>query len=134
MNPLSIVIADDNIDHAESLAMVLNLWGHKINVCLFQDKTIECCLKHCPDVILLDIGFPLRSDGLSLARQLREWPSLNDAAIIACTCFSDPETRGLALEAEFDHLMVKPMDLDELKQILAIIKPKKKTQLVQFVN
>ena len=130
MNALSIVIADDNHDAAESMALVLTLWGHDVNVCQYAEKTIDCCIKHWPDVILLDIGFPTKKDGLGIARELRKWPRLRDAAIIAVTGYGDQETRDLAMEADFDHYMVKPVDLDELKQILALIKPEKKSRVV----
>ena len=121
MSPLSIVIADDNVEHAESLAMVITLWGHDVNVCKSHEKTVDCCLKYWPDVVLLDIGFPLRSDGFSVAKQIREFPKLKEATIIAVTCFGDKETRDLAKEAGFDHYMVKPVDLDELKHVFALI-------------
>lgn len=125
VNALRIVIADDNHDSAESMAMVLTLWGHDVSVCNRPDKTIDCCIKHWPDVILLDIGFPTKNDGLGIAKELRKWHKLRDAAIIAVTGYCDQITRDLAMEADFDHYMVKPVDFDEMKQILALIKPEK---------
>jgi len=112
------------------MALVLTLWGHDVNVCELAEKTIDCCIKHWPDVVLLDIGFPSKKDGLGIARELRQLPRLREAAIIAVTGYGDQATRDLAMEADFDHYMVKPVDLDELKQILALIKPRIESLLV----
>lgn len=89
MSSLRIVVADDSHDTAESMALVLTLWGHDVNVCQQAEKTIDCCIKHWPDVVLLDIGFPSKKDGLGIARELRQWPRLRDAAIIAVTGYDD---------------------------------------------
>jgi len=112
--PLSVVIADDNRDHAESLAYVITLWGHDTYVCLEPDVALGYYTKFWPDVFLLDIGFPLRSDGLKVAREAKKLAKKKDSLIIAITGFSDEETQAQAKEAGFDHYLVKPIDLEKL--------------------
>lgn len=119
--PLSILIADDNVDHAHSLAHVLSLWGHDTFVCVDPSVALGYYEKFWPDVMLLDIGFPLRSDGLTVAREARKLTRSKISTIIAVTGFSDDETQSQAKEAGFDHYFVKPIDLDKLQSLLAQI-------------
>ena len=58
--PLSVAIADDNRDNAESLATLVTLWGHDAYVYIESDSVMEFYAKFWPDVLLLDIGFPSR--------------------------------------------------------------------------
>lgn len=116
---LSIIIADDNRDNAESIATLLQLWGHTTHVCRDPLAALGHYMKIMPDVMLLDIGFPLRSDGLKVARQAKQLDSQKSAIIIAVTGHSDDETRDLAKDAGFDHYFVKPVDLERLKQLLS---------------
>jgi DNA-binding response OmpR family regulator len=119
--PLSVAIADDNRDHAESLASLVTLWGHDAYVYLEPDTVMEFYQKFWPDVMLLDIGFPLRSDGLAVARKARQLTQTKVSTIIAITGFDDEETKLQAKEAGFDHFFVKPIDLDRLQTLLSTL-------------
>jgi len=116
--PLCTVIADDNQDQAESLAQLIIMWGHDAHVCLAPQETLDCCQRLLPDVVLLDIGFPLRTDGLRLARQIRELFGERPVTIIATTGFEDDETIEQAKEAGYDHFLIKPIDLKQLQELL----------------
>jgi DNA-binding response OmpR family regulator len=116
--PLSILIADDNRDQAESLADVVTLWGHDAYVCLDTQVAFGYYYKFWPDVMLLDIGFPLRSDGLGLASQIKKLSKTKETTVIAITGFDDDETRELAMQSGFDHYFIKPMNLETLKNLL----------------
>ncbi len=108
-------------DHAESLANLVTLWGHDAYVYLEPDTALEFYQKFWPDVMLLDIGFPLRSDGLALARKARQLTNAKVSTIIAITGFDDEETKSQAKEAGFDHFFVKPIDLDRLQALLGAL-------------
>ncbi|MFT3881617.1 MAG: response regulator [Gemmatales bacterium] len=116
--PLSILIADNNVDHAQSLADVVTLWGHDAFVCFDPSIALDYYEKFWPDVMLLDIGFPLRSDGLAVARKARGLTIEKVSTIIAITGHSDDETRTQAKEAGFDYYFVKPIDLTKLEVLL----------------
>jgi DNA-binding response OmpR family regulator len=119
--PLSVVIADDNRDHAESLATLVTLWGHEVYVCLETESALDFYQRFWPDVMLLDIGLPLRSDGLALAKKARQLTQYKISTIIAVTGFADDETMSLAKEAGFDYFFVKPIDHDRLETLLNML-------------
>ena len=123
-DPLGVVVADDNKDHAESLASVITLWGHDAYVCLKPQRVLEDCLKYWPDVLLLDIGFPLRSDGLGVAKVVKKHSGTKKTIVVAISGFSDDVTIQQAMEAGFDHYFVKPVDLDKLSSLLKCLHQK----------
>lgn len=110
--PLNIVVADDNKDAAESLAEVVTLWGHTAHTCLRPELTLECCRLNEPDVLLLDIRFPLRTDGLQIAHKAKR---MCDAMIIGMSGFVDDEIRVQAEHAGFNHVYTKPLNLKHLR-------------------
>ncbi|MFT3883317.1 MAG: response regulator [Gemmatales bacterium] len=115
---MRIAIADDNKDHAYSLATLIREWGHDAHVFLDAHATLTFCERHSPDVLLLDVGFPLRTDGLAAAKKARMLLQPDPVTIIAITGFDDEATRTQAKDAGFDHFLVKPIDLDKLRSLL----------------
>src|SRR5882724_11065643 len=103
---LTITIADDNKDHAQSLASLVHLWGYDAHTFLDIDSALEFCEMHSPDVLMLDIGFPLRSIGLTAARNARRALQSAGTRLVAITGFDDDETRSLANEAGFEEYFV----------------------------
>src|SRR5215218_5744619 len=91
--PLCVVIADDNPDHANSLAALVEMWGHFTHVVQDAQAALATCGHYRPDVLLLDIGFPLCSDGLAVARQMRRARPVGDLTIAAVTGHDEPEMR-----------------------------------------
>jgi CheY-like chemotaxis protein len=75
-----------------------------------------------PQVALLDISLP-GMDGYELARRLRSQPSLGQAVLVALTGWGLAEDRRRSKEAGFDHHLVKPVDLSELQDLLALAQP-----------
>ena len=67
--------------------------------------------------MLLDIGLP-GMDGYEVARRLRAMPALADAFIVAMSGYGSDEDRANARAAGFDEYMVKPVDLDRLRELL----------------
>ena len=116
--PRRILIVDDNVDSADSLAMLLNLVGHEVWTAYDGASGILAAVEHRPQVILLDIGLP-RMDGYEVARRLRQDPRTSGVTLVAMTGYGQPEDRRRTGEAGFDHHLVKPADLDELAELLA---------------
>jgi CheY-like chemotaxis protein len=81
-------------------------------------RALEWALRECPDAGLLDIGLP-DMDGNELARRLRADARTRPMLLVAITGYGQDQDRRTALEAGFDHHMVKPVDLDKLAAILA---------------
>lgn len=115
---LTVVIADDNKDHAQSLSSLINMWGYEAHTFLDADSAIEFCEQHRPDVLMLDIGMPLRIDGLTAARNARRVLRASGTRLVAVTGFDDPETQRLAEQVGFEEYFVKPIDLARLEDYL----------------
>lgn len=112
-----ILIVDDNRDAADSMAVLLRLKGHKIDVCYDGDAALLAPARSEADLILLDIGLP-GIDGYEVARRLR--PHLKDGAqIVALTGYGTDEGRRRSHEAGFDAHLVKPVTLAILDDQIA---------------
>jgi PAS domain S-box-containing protein len=104
-----ILIVDDNVDAAESLAINLQLQGHETRTVFDGETALQAAREFLPEVVLLDIGLP-GQDGYAVCRQLRAQPLGHDVAIIALTGWGQDEDRRRTSLAGFDHHLVKPVD------------------------
>ena len=116
-----ILVADDNVDLAESLAMVLQLSGHEVSQAYTGADAIAATDRLHPDVLVLDIGLPDLS-GHEVARRLRQNAGAR-MLLIALSGYAQDEHRRRALESGFDHYLVKPVDFDQLDALLAAPRP-----------
>jgi signal transduction histidine kinase len=115
--PLRILLVDDNLDAAESLAMLLRLNGHEILVAHDGFEALNVAVAERPAVMLLDIGLP-GMDGYEVCRRARQH-GLVDIRIIAMTGYGQDKDRERAIEAGFDDHTVKPVDFQQLEALLA---------------
>jgi CheY-like chemotaxis protein/two-component sensor histidine kinase len=113
-----ILVVDDYVDSAESVAQLLRTLGHVVQVAHDGMSALTRAIEMAPDVVLLDIGLP-RMDGYAVARRMRGIPGLRQAVLVAVTGYGGDEDRLLAREAGFDYHLVKPAGLDTLQQLLA---------------
>lgn len=116
--PLHILVVDDNVDAALTLAMLLEMDGHAVTVEHRSQDALARARAAPPDACLLDIGLP-DLDGKELARRLRADPATAGATLVAITGYGQDSDRETALAAGFDHYLVKPIDTDALQAILA---------------
>jgi PAS domain S-box-containing protein len=105
---LRVLIADDNVDAADSLAELLRLEGYDVYVAYDGAEAIATSARVEPDVALLDVGMP-RASGLEVVRAIRQQPRGQHATLIAVTGWGQEKDRQVALEAGFDHHLTKPM-------------------------
>ena len=113
---LRVLVVDDNEDAAETVAVLLDLWGHDVRTAMDGFSALAAAAELDPEVILLDIGLP-RLDGYEVARRLRE--SGNRALVVAMTGYGRDEDRRRSREAGFDEHLVKPVDPALLREVLA---------------
>jgi signal transduction histidine kinase/ActR/RegA family two-component response regulator len=113
-----VLVVDDNRDSAISLAMLLELDGHDVRRAYDGLEALEIADEFRPEITLLDIGMP-RLDGYGAARELRRRQWADSLLLIALTGWGQQEDRRLAREAGFDHHMVKPVDPEALRRLLA---------------
>jgi signal transduction histidine kinase/CheY-like chemotaxis protein len=118
--PLLIMIVDDNVDAALTLAMFLEELGHRVIVEHGSRAALERARVERPDVCLLDIGLP-EIDGNQLARQLRAQSETATATLIAVTGYGQEKDRRNSLESGFDEHLVKPLDIDRLEALLTAV-------------
>jgi CheY-like chemotaxis protein len=112
-----VLIVDDNLDSADSLAMLLNITGNKTFLAHDGVEALEAVEKYRPEVILLDIGLP-KLDGHEVCRRVREQPWGKDIIIIALTGWGQDDDRRKSEEAGFNGHLVKPVDYDRLLELL----------------
>jgi CheY-like chemotaxis protein len=115
--PTRVLIVDDNADGAEMLAAVLNVDGHQTLVAHDGRRALQLAAEHQPDVVLLDIGLP-DMDGFEVARRLRGEPRLARVRLVALTGFGQEEDRRQSVAAGFDHHLLKPVDMEALREVL----------------
>jgi PAS domain S-box-containing protein len=116
---LSIMIVDDNVDAAESLADLLRTQGHKVDVQSNPLAAIIAAKANPPQVFILDIGLP-EIDGYELVRRLRKEAAVCDALFLALTGYGQAHDRVLAKSAGFDHYFIKPIDVLKLGELLGM--------------
>ena len=115
--PLRILIADDNVDAADSLALLLQAEGHVVLTAVDGRQAIEVAEAFRPDVILMDIAMP-HLDGLEATREIRRRPWGGRVRIIALTAWGQEAERRRTLAAGMNDHLVKPVDLRALAAVL----------------
>jgi CheY-like chemotaxis protein len=118
-----VLLVDDNVDAAESLAMLLRLWGHEVAVAHDGPAGLRAAETQLPQVALLDISLP-GMDGYELARRLRAQPGLGQTVLVALTGWAQEGDRRRSQEAGFDHHLVKPVELSALQELPAQAGPR----------
>ena len=113
-----VLVVDDNLDGAESLAMLLELEGHEAHVAHDGLSAIASAERLAPDAVLLDIGLP-GMNGYEICRRLRETPWGKRLTIVALTGWGQEEDRRRSKAAGFDTHLVKPVDSELLLELLA---------------
>jgi PAS domain S-box-containing protein len=113
-----VLVVDDNVDAAESIAMILRVSGHDVRCVHDGPSALQAAKAYRPDVVVLDIGLPGMS-GYHVARQLREQPEFRRTPLVAMTGYGQEEDHRLSQEAGFDHHLTKPVDPDALQAFIA---------------
>lgn len=115
--PLRILIVEDHPDAGESLATILELWGHQVKVALDGFTALGTARSFEPDVVVSDLGLP-GMDGYEVARRLRAEPAFGRVVLIALSGYGREEDKERSLHAGFDHHHVKPIDVTWLFSLL----------------
>jgi CheY-like chemotaxis protein len=112
-----ILLADDNRDAAESLAIILRLEGHEVELAHDGVAALRAFARHRPDVALLDIGMP-KTSGYEVARQIRANPEGARVLLIAITGWAQDSDKAQSRAAGFDHHLTKPVEPEMLIELL----------------
>jgi PAS domain S-box-containing protein len=112
-----ILVVDDNIDAAESLAEFVEAIGHTPRVAHDGPAALRVAEEFDPEIALIDIGLPIL-DGHELARHMRERLDLRQVRLIAVTGYGQEADRERTRRAGFDAHLVKPVDLTQLRSLI----------------
>ena len=120
---MHIMVVDDNVDAATTVAMLLEMNGHTVSVVHSAESALASALAGSANPLqafLLDIGLPVM-DGYELAQRLRAAPETSGATLIALTGYGQPQDRERSYAAGFDHHIEKPVDSVRLLALLNAI-------------
>ncbi len=117
---LRILVVDDNVDAATSLAALLGMFGHTVETAHDGARAVEAARTGAFDVLLLDIGLP-GMDGYEAALRVRSIPGVKRPLIIAVSGYGFDHDRSRAREAGFDHHLVKPVDVAAITALLPTV-------------
>jgi CheY-like chemotaxis protein len=111
-------VVDDNVDGAESLALLLQISGHNTRTVHSGPEAIEAARTFKPEVVLLDIGLP-GMNGYEVATQFRKDPALRGPLLVAITGWGTDEDKRQSSESGFDFHLTKPVEATAIDTILA---------------
>ena len=117
-HPLRILVVEDDPESLQMMGALLGLWGYEPRLVPAGPAALEAVEEEMPDIVLLDLGLP-GMDGFEVARRLRGRPGGRDVFIAAVTAYRGEEHQRQAREAGFDRYLMKPVDIDTLRQLLS---------------
>jgi DNA-binding response OmpR family regulator len=113
-----LLIADDLVDSADSLALLMRYAGHEVEIAYDGEAAFRLAEEQRPDAAILDIQMP-KLNGYEVCRMIREQPWGRQMFLIAVTGWGEEETGNRVSEAGFDHQITKPVDPQDLARLLA---------------
>jgi len=116
-----LIVADDNVDAADSLANLLEMEGHDVRVAHDGRSALQLATERMPGIMLLDIGMP-DMNGYDVARAIRAREPEGNVVLVALTGWGQPDDKRRAQEAGFDHHLTKPVDFAELSAFLSRVR------------
>jgi CheY-like chemotaxis protein len=122
VQPLRVLIADDDRDGTSTLLMLLELEGYVVRAVHGGQEALDQAREFKPDVMLIDIGMP-KITGYEAARRLRQRYGDDCPVLIAITGWKQASDKILATLAGFDHHVAKPYEPAVLLSLLAKLRP-----------
>ncbi len=116
-NMRRVLVVDDNVDSAQSTAMLLELAGHEVRVVHEGTGALTAAAQFRPDVVVMDIGLPGMS-GYDVARHLRGRRETARVLLIALTGYGQPDDVFRIKAAGFDHHLVKPASPEQIAALV----------------
>jgi CheY-like chemotaxis protein len=120
--PDRVLVVDDNRDAADSLARLIQTYGHEAKAVYDGSAALEETETFEPDMALVDIGMP-GMDGYETVTELRKRRGQVHLIVVAVTAWSRDEDKLRAYESGFDLHVAKPMSAEKLKELLKLLDP-----------
>ena len=115
--PVRVLVVDGYPDAADSTALLLRLWGYDVQVAYTGPAALDIAPVYLPDIVLTELCLP-GADGFRLARRLR-----GQAVLVALTGLGPEPYRRRAREEGFSHYLVKPVEPQQLREVLKLSGP-----------
>jgi PAS domain S-box-containing protein len=115
--PMPLLVVDDNVDAAQTLATLLRLDGHRVEVAHDGEQALSAAQELRPKAVLLDLGLP-RLDGLTVAQRLRADRRFDDTVLVAMSGYAQARDREATARAGFDAHFAKPVDLADIYRVI----------------
>ena len=112
-----VLVVEDDPDSAQSLAMLLQIWGHQVEIAPDGHQALDAARRFEPEIVLLDIGIP-GLDGYEVAERLRSEHG-SELKLVALTGYGREDDRQRSRDAGFDRHMTKPLEPPRLRDMLA---------------
>jgi CheY-like chemotaxis protein len=117
-----VLVVDDNVDAADSMAALLGLMGHEVHEARDGLQAVQAARVFEPDLIFMDIGMP-GLDGHEAARRIRSLPLQKRPMIVALTGWGQESEQLRSREAGIDAHLVKPVDVSTIARMLGELGP-----------
>lgn len=114
---LRILVADDNVDAANTLRSLLEVTGHQVEAVHDGVEAVRRIVELKPDLAILDIGMP-GQNGYEVARAIRAMPAMDGVMLVALTGWGGELDRNRSEEAGFDAHLTKPAGLVEIDRLI----------------
>jgi CheY-like chemotaxis protein len=119
---LRVLVVDDDRDGADTLGLLLEELGNQVHVTYGGMSALDVATLFRPDLMLIDLSMP-DMDGCRLVTHFRQIPAFAQTQIVAITGHADQGHKTLAMKAGFDKVLFKPVDLMEIRSVLASVVP-----------
>jgi CheY-like chemotaxis protein len=115
----SILLVEDDLNVAETLAELLGLEGYRVSVAYDAEAGLQHARVQLPDLVLCDLTLPGTLDGHGFARACRADPVLQSLRLVAVSGYCRAEDRRRAMASGFDDLIGKPIELERIHAAFA---------------
>lgn len=116
--PHKILVVEDFEDNRFMMRKLLEMNGYEVIEAINGEEAIEIAHHERPHIILMDLSLPML-DGLAATRRIREYPDMRDVPIIAVSAHDTLDFHADALAAGCNDYVTKPVDFDQLEQLLS---------------
>ena len=116
-NPVRVLIVDDLVDAADSLALLLRRLGYEVQATYDGASALRVAAEFVPQAILLDLALP-KLDGFQIAARLRQETALQNMCLIALSGYGQADDVARTRSAGFDFHLLKPVNFEDLLRLL----------------
>jgi PAS domain S-box-containing protein len=127
LSTVAVLVVDDDVDTRRMLDLVLTAQGARVSVAPSTREGLDAARLSKPDVVLADLAMP-SEDGFVLLSELRGDPAVKDVPVVAITAHAGSQDRARCMDAGFDSFVSKPIDMNEVIDLIAKLTTERRSQ------